>query len=221
MDAGRTKCSAPRAVGGGRSPRYEQRRAERGVVGAYAPEWSDAAAAAVLGALQEKSAGPRKVSAFCDTWLAESSTHAAFVAGLKISPADRLLATSVIGAAAAKAQNAGSAGELRKVVKNFLKPLRERRAARTAAGTLVVVRPATAGPRTFHAWLARKPEKERMRSIQKSRRILDGLKQWPLSWLKGRGVICYERAAGRVLQERRGRPDGAFLRGVNSDCKRL
>ena len=53
-----------------------------------------------------------------------------------------------------------------------------------------------------------------MRSIRKSRRILDGVKQWPLSWLRGRGVICYERAAGRVLQERDGRPDGAFLRGV-------
>ena len=61
------------------------------------------------------------------------------------------------------------------MVKTFLKPLRERRAARTAAGKLEVVSPASRGPRTFHAWLAKKPEKERMRSIQKSRRILDGV----------------------------------------------
>ena len=214
MDAGRTKHSAPRAVGGGRSPRYARRRVARGVVGVYAPEWSDAAAAAVLDALEKSSAGPRKVSTYCDTWLANRGAHAAFVAGLKISPADRALATSVIAVSAAKAQGAGSDGELRKVVKTFLKPLRERRAARTTAGELEVVSPASRGPRTFHAWLAKKPEKERMRSIQKSRRILDGVKQWPLGWLKGRGVVCYERAAGRVLQERGGRPDGAFLRGV-------
>ena len=71
------------------------------------------------------------MSTYCDTWLVNRGAHAAFVAGLKISPADRALATSVIAVSAAKAQGAGSDGELRKVVKTFLKPLRERRAART------------------------------------------------------------------------------------------
>ena len=112
MDAGRTKHSAPRVVGGGRSPRYARRRAARGVVGAYAPEWSDAAVAAVLDALEKSSAGPRKVSSYCDTWLANCGAHAAFIAGLKISPADRALAASVIAFSSAKAQGAGSDKEL-------------------------------------------------------------------------------------------------------------
>ena len=214
MVGGRNKHSRPRAVGGGRSTRYEKRRTVRGGGRAYAPEWSDAAAAAVMQALQEESASPRKIATFCDTWLTDRGAHATFVAGLRLSPTDRSLAESVIAANAERAQNAANAEELRAVVKSFLKPLRERRAARTEASKLAVVRPATAVPRTFHAWLSKKPEKERLRSIQKNTRILAGVKQWPLGWLKGRGVICYERAAGRVGQERGGRPDGAFLRGV-------
>ena len=67
----RNPHSAPRAVGGGRSPRYDKRAHRAGASKAYAPEWSDAAAAAVMAALQDKSAGPRKVSAMCDTWLCD------------------------------------------------------------------------------------------------------------------------------------------------------
>ena len=48
----RNRASGPRAVGGGRSPRYEQRRAARESRAKYAPEWSDAAAAAVLEQLE-------------------------------------------------------------------------------------------------------------------------------------------------------------------------
>ena len=45
-------------------------------------------------------------------------------------------------------------------------------------------------------------------------RVLDGLQSWPLSWLRERGVICYERAAGRIRDERGGRLDESFLYGV-------
>ena len=102
---------------------------------------------------------------------------------------------------------------MRAVVKAFLKPLRERRAARTEPGELNVPA-AAAGPKTFHAWLSAKPGKDRHRPISKSRRILDGVSKWPLGWLKKRGAVCYERAAGRISSERGGRPDSAFMRGV-------
>ena len=78
----RNPHSAPRAVGGGRSPRYSKRAHRAGVARLYAPEWSDAAAAAVMAALHEKSAGPRKVSALCDTWLCDSRAHPGFIAQL-------------------------------------------------------------------------------------------------------------------------------------------
>ena len=73
---------------------------------------------------------------------------------------------------------------------------------------------ARVGTKTFHAWLSSRPDKERLRSITKCKRILVGVQKWPLGWLKTRGAVCYERAAGRVAQERGGRPDGAFMRGV-------
>ena len=215
MVAGRKGHGSPRVVGGGRSARHAERHAERGHVRTNAPDWSDAAAAAVMQALQSMSTGPRKVAAMCDAWLPNAGAHKAFVAGLRISPADRDLVTAVLAVHCARAQAAlHSVEALRAVVKTFLKPLRERKAARAEVSALSLGPPAGAGAKTFHAWLSSRPEKERLRSIGKCKRILTGLQKWPLGWLKTRGVICYERAAGRVAQERGGRPDGAFLKGV-------
>ena len=62
----RNAHSRPRSVGGGRSPRYEERRAAQhggrsSSSSSYAPEWSDAAAIAVMQQLQEgrRAAGER------------------------------------------------------------------------------------------------------------------------------------------------------------------
>ena len=48
----RNANSRPRAEGGGRSARYDERRRARGSKTQYAAEWSDAAAAVVLQQLQ-------------------------------------------------------------------------------------------------------------------------------------------------------------------------
>ena len=60
MPASRNKRPSPRAVGGGRSPRYAERRAQRGTVNSRAPEWGDAAAAEVLRVLSEDCQGANK-----------------------------------------------------------------------------------------------------------------------------------------------------------------
>ena len=78
----------------------------------------------------------------------------------------------------------------------------------------LVVSPADSGPPSFHSWLSTNPRADRARDLKKSRRIVNGLKKWPLSWLKKTGVVCYERADGRIRRERGGKADGAFLRGV-------
>ena len=129
----------------------------------------------------------------------DSRAHPGFVAQLKLSPADAALAREVLGFHARKAVTASGSQELRAVVKAFLKPLRERRAARTAPGALVIPAAAT-GPASFHAWLSKNPGKDRLRPIQKSRRILEGVGKWPLKWLKKKGAVCYERAAGRIAR---------------------
>ena len=117
-----TRIAPPaRAVGGGRSPRYEKRAHRAGAAKAYAPEWSDAAAAAVVAALHKKSAGPRKVSALCDTWLCDPRAHPGFVSQLKLSPADADLTKEILHFHAQKAVAAAGAQELRAVVKSFLR----------------------------------------------------------------------------------------------------
>ena len=133
-----------------------------------------------------------------------------------LSPADRSLVSSILEAAHAKAVKAQGEGRLPQMVKSFLKPLWERRSYRTRVGELVVI-PADSGPPSFHAWLSAHPRADRARDLKKSRRIVNGLKKWPLSWLKKTGVVCYERADGRIRRERSGRADGAFLRGGGQD----
>ena len=176
-------------------------------------EWSDAAAAAVLQALEQSSSGPRKVSAFCDTWLTHADGDEAFLRGLRLSPADRGVTADILAFHAVKARACTDSGALRKVVKSFLKPLRERREARTVVKALVVTK-ATTGPETFHSWLSAPTAQDRQRDISTCKRILKGIKKWPLSWMRKRGVVCYERAAARIEQERGGKPDEGFMKGV-------
>ena len=164
----RNRASGPRAVGGGRSPRYEQRRAARKSRVKYAPEWSDAAAAAVLEHLEAKK-HDMSMSSFCSKWLTDPQEQAASVARLRLSPADRSLVASILEAAHEKAVKAQGEGRLPQMVKSFLKPLGERRSYRTKAGELVVI-PAEAGPPSFHAWLSAHPRADRARDLKKSRR---------------------------------------------------
>ena len=211
----------PRAVGGGRSPRYEKRPHRRSGARAYAPEWSDASAAAVLNALKQMSDGPRKLSQLCDTWLMDKEGHPRFIAGLKLSPADAGLTAAILDFHRLKAEAAAASDlqGLRPVVKAFLKPLRERMAARAQVKELRV--PAAAeGPQSFHVWLSPRPGSDRHRDIKKSQRIIKGIRKWPLGWMKTKGVVCFERANGRINRERGGNPDSAFMRGIVK-CREL
>ena len=209
MVLGRNKHSQPRAVGGGRSPRYEERRKSRGGSRRYAPEWSDAAAAAIMRSLNAESKG--RVANYVGNWLTSQVLQERTLAASRLSPADKDLARRVLAYYANRAVT--EADRLRAVVKSFLKPLRERQAYREDIRQLVV-EPAVTGPGSFHAWLSPRPDEERLRDISRSKRILLGLKGWPLQWLHTAGVVCFERAAGRLRQERSGRADEAFLRGV-------
>ena len=62
IDMGKTG-QQPRRYSGGRSERYDERRAARGVTRAYAPGWSDAAAAAVSAGIRARGGGPDGVMA--------------------------------------------------------------------------------------------------------------------------------------------------------------
>ena len=209
------KQACPRKIGGGRSARYAERREERGVTSAYAEEWSDAAAAAVQEGMK---AGKNKAGvillSYAETALASEESVRAFMRDEcpRLSPGDRALAERIMLVHSGRMQEA--VGEARaKRARAFLKPLRARGSARPPPKALELVA-ARAGPASFLDWLADQPKKERLRDITKSKRTFDGIKKWPLTWLRGRGAVCYERAHGRIRRERGGKPDAEFLKGV-------
>ena len=211
-------------MGGGRSDRYDEKHAARGGGRTYLPSWSDAAAAAVMEQLKLDAlakTGQQKVKkADVAEMLAAPGGGESLVtrAGKKLTPADRGLVHAIVTAVQQEVQQAVQDGGNDKAlsrVHSFLKPLRERKAARGEVGELVVPA-AESGPVTFHVWLAEDPTTERQRDISNNKRITDGIAKWPLGWLHSDAVICYERAAGRVRKERpgcEGRPDAKFTRG--------
>ena len=209
----RNTHSSPRAVGGGRSKRYGSRRAARASERAYAAEWSDAAAHAVLDQIHTDTiAAGTRITAYTMELLC-GGTLEKWIRQLRLSSHDRHVAAQVMCAHAARVTGANGEVERKARVRSFLKPLRDRHAARGTARRLVI-EPAARGPASFRAWLAKDASAERLRDISKNRRILQGLQEWPLGWLQGPGVVCYERAAGRLRQERGGVPDEAFVRGL-------
>ena len=129
----RNANSRPRAVGGGRSARYDERRGARGSQKQYAAEWSDASAAVVLQQLQrvckthEESllSGTLKI-------LQSDELERSFLRELrgKLSPHDEGIATDVLALHRERVRAAGAEDKGRKaLVKSFLKPLRERASA--------------------------------------------------------------------------------------------
>ena len=205
----------PRKMCGGRSERYEERRAQRGAQRAIAPGWSDAAAAAVLAALHATCTQHNKiVSVTKHMLLSSQAARASFVRALDLSTAERAAALELVDLHAQKCAAASGEEELKARVEVFLRPLRRRRAAHPPPQDLELPTQEV-GERTFHEWLSDKPEEDRLRPIARSERTVSGVDSWPLSWLAGEtGVVCYERVAARVQRERGGRADAGFARGL-------
>ena len=222
----------PRTVRGGRSARYEVRRALRGPAAARAPEWSDAAAEAVLQTLEEANervTGRKEVPLKKVTRLLGSSEGARVlvkIAGGKVGAVERPLIEEIVQRAHQKVARClldGDKGEAEEanrkaeqLTRSFLKPLRARRAL---LGTMkpLTIPAAKTGPQSFHCWLGNGVQGEQVRPAEKSQRMLLGLSKWPMDWLEVEGVVCYERAFGRVRHERpeaSGVPDEGFVRGL-------
>ena len=208
----------PRAFGGGRSSRYAERRSGRGTVATFAPAWSDGAARVVHAGLYAASEDAGETVHVHALWMfGETSRVAQFITGYcgELGASDRRLAATILEVHRTRVVAASGRDAAISKVRNFVKPLRLRSVARAEVGDLVV--PCrSGGPASFHAWLSAHPEKERLRPISRCKRIVDGISRWPLSWLAGQGVVCYERAAARIRDERSGEPDGPFMRGVVS-----
>ena len=216
---------APRSVRGGRSDRYEARREARGTQRSWAPSWSDATASAVMQMLEDASemaTGSKELKRQKVTGVLASARGTRLLvscASTVLVPADKALVATIVQHhhnLVAKCCAEGDHAAALKRTKAFLKPLYARKRARAEIKPLRVP-PAPTGPNSFHEWLGPGVQGEKLRDISKSERILGGLVTWPLDWLETHGVVCYERAYGRIVRERPeadGMPDAEFTRGL-------
>ena len=221
--ARRLTAGGPRSVRGGRSERYEERRLARGTVAAKAPSWSDATAAAVLQVLEDASemaTGSKKLAKKKVARMLASAEGVRLLSSCvsgELVLADRELVGAIVQKAHQGMLKCYAEGDEKKAEKrahSFLKPLYERRAARGVVEHLPVPH-AAQGPASFHDWLGPGVQGEKLRDVEKSKRMLEGVSCWPLGWLDETGVVCYERALGRVHRERpeaNGIPDETFTK---------
>ena len=133
--------------------------------------------------------------------------------GLELSTAERDNAAAILEMHAARYAAAGTEERRRRCARSFVKPLNARRAALGRPSPLALPH-REVGDRTFHEWLSPDTREDHLRPIGNSRRAVSGIDGWPLEWLEGTGVVCYERAAGRVSRERGGKPEAAFVQGL-------
>ena len=221
--AERTEGRAPRTPVNGYSERYEERRMSRGATKAYGPRWTDSAAIRLYAALEEDSAEQHVALEKNTTVLVQDARRSsALVARAAknrgMSAVDQRCAFVQIAHVASRLRAAGDdADERLKAIRTFVNAMKARyKATRERLGELVVA-PAVKGPPSFAQWLSRDWKSDYHHSIAGCNRILGGLERWYPRWLLGPGVICYERAAARVWDEResRGAPVGPFfLKGI-------
>jgi hypothetical protein len=121
MGAWRAAAGAPRSLRGGRSARYEERRAARHASRAYAPRWRDSTAAAVMRVLREQSAAAsQELTSFLGSFLQSGRSFSSLGrSGLGASEATEV--EMIVAAHRAKLSHPGAT--VAKVVRAMLKPL--------------------------------------------------------------------------------------------------
>ena len=139
--------------------------------------------------------------------------RAGFVRRLWLSPPDRRLVSDILEIHAHRLSMATDFAAQTAIARTVIRPLNARARARAAASPLALTEemPSTlslAGVISHH------PSLEKSRDIEGSQRILTGMSRWPLSWLRQPGVVCYERAAGRIRSERHGAIREDFVRSL-------
>ena len=203
----------------GRSCCYEARRAARGSTAQRAPRWSDAALDATVEAMEAREVLVDGRGAASLLVLLKDEAELGELldeVGSALPVADARTAAAVLGFYEGKVLAAVAAKKLKKALQAATTCYEVLRTRKRRKGTVrpLVLDELQQPKGTFHKWLAEEPETERLRPIARSARIVNGLRRWPLRWLARPAVVCYERMAARVDDERDGYASAAFLRGV-------
>ena len=187
--------------------------ARKGLERSFAPGWSDLAADAMADYIDnEVAAGVAGNQVQLIAHVLRSTRRvesAARTASAGLCAHDAKVLSDVLASYGGKCAGA-TEEELCRRSGAFLRALRKRTVRRAARA--LVVAPAEESAGSVAEWMAGSVEGERLRCIQRSRRLLDGIAGWDLDWLDEPGVVCYERAAARIIDERGGRADRRFIR---------
>ena len=74
------------------------------------------------------------------------------------------------------------------------------------------------------AMISRQPAQDRLRNIGDNQRILGGVKSWAMDRLQYRGIMCYERALGRMTSEHKewkGKPTVQYMTSLGCSAGAL
>ena len=167
---------------------------QRGCASTNAPAWSEAAALVVLEDLRASaSANNLSLDQTVANVLSSESQIEAFVRrlGSRLSAGDKEVVGSVLNHH--RTRDVAQATQLN----TFLKPLRQRMRQTKLPQRIGIVADRYA-PLRVSDILSQEPMRDRMRDIRKGKRTWEGLQTWPLGWLREPGVVCYERANGRI-----------------------
>ena len=214
----RGRRGEPRQVLGGRSEAYASRHAGD-AEHKRAPEWSESCAAVVWSALgtccTASHRGKEGVEGAAGDVLGRAAARGRLVQACKsrLGLSDQTLLAAILEHHGRKWVHGNGESARWRAVRTFLKPLRERASRRREVRPLDVV-PVAGQMGSLQQWLSTDPSQDCARDIRGSARITGGLARWPLTWLTRPGVVVYERAAGRIRDERNGRVDEGFVKGL-------
>ena len=209
---GATIKEGPRKLSGGRSARYGQRRASRGGAATAAPGWSDAGAHAVLEQLHMDSTS-NGTNLTEQTLKVVTRGWKQFVQRLWLPLDERTAVSSIFEYHAARIKQEKSPFKVKAMARSILRPLNARKAARSSTQPIKLSKAAMT-PTTVNTILSDRPELDRARDVSRSQRMLTGIARWPLTWLDRPGIVCYERAHGRIRHEGGGIASEALVRSV-------
>ena len=211
MGVGRNK-SCPRRMFGGRAASYEHRRNARGGGAEYAPSWSDGTAQAMLAHVHAlKSTNNISLAEQVLRVLREDTR--AHADAMWLSAADKAAVAETLDHHAERLGNCKGHGAAHKLARSVLRALNKRR-SRSSRPKPLRLQADEITPTTLSDILSARPEEDRSRNAKRSHRMRHGISRWPLGWLDRPGVVCYERAEGRIAGESGGVATESLVRSL-------
>jgi hypothetical protein len=211
-----------RALSGGRADSYEYWHARNAGDTRNAPQWNAEGALLareLLDCMRREGAEEKSLETqvfnvlfYSNEWEAMRAAVPKHAAKDTVELFERIFAHHARSLASTRARSAVHK-DAKVISRRLLERLREQARRRVTITPIDLPEVAWEVP-TFHGWLAADPTAERLRDVNNNPRITREVNSWDVSWLEAPAAFAFERAYQRIRDERGGKADCAFLRGV-------